>query len=647
MRPRASTLAPLAACLLTGTLLQACGGGGGGGNNPGAPPGPTLAGMVFDYADQPARDVTLEVLGGVRGRSRIDGLFLLGPVSPGPRVLRVGDSVTTPTLLVPFSAVNGPHQLDRPVFLPALESGIAATLPAAISTSVRIAGDALPGVTLDLPAGTSLAFPGGSAGELRVLGVSPSRLPDPLPGGRAARAAWLIEPFGARLSTPATLTIPRQDPLSSGPFEAWQVSPASGQWELLTSSVALVGSDALSVQVRDGTLVAVTPAAAPTRVAVSGRVVAGTQPVAGFRVSVWDRVSDPTGPDGLFAVQDVPGHYGAFLVRAYPAVPGVDFAPGVTQVVVQAPTLGDVVVQARAPDSIPPTVRQTTPSDGQAGVDRRAQVLVTFSESIDATLSEPVRLVGPQGQVTARLSFDSPFAVRLIPAQPLDPAVTYTIVAATAVQDLAGNPLDDSLLSARFTVAPGAPSPPPTDTAAFGISPLTAVRGGLLSVLGRNFTGGSQVLFGTTAGLVTQETTEEIQVRVPDFQPAGDVTLTVSAGGQTVSALRPLVLDLRASVATIYSGASPDTPLAFLDRAQPPAVIVVDGGNVGGSAVTIDGVSIAAVDSTVPSGAATVATGRTISLPAPAPPTLLTGPVVVRGGNGRPGATYRFLVVRE
>ena len=63
--------------------------------------------------------------------------------------------------------------------------------------------------------------------------------------------------------------------------------------------------------------------------------------------------------------------------------------------------------------------------------------------------------------------------------------------------------------------------------------------------------------------------------------------------------------------------------------------------------VTIDGVGIAAVDSTVLVGGAQVATGRRISLPAPAPSTLFTGPVVLRGANGRTGATYRYLVVRE
>ena len=56
---------------------------------------------------------------------------------------------------------------------------------------------------------------------------------------------------------------------------------------------------------------------------------------------------------------------------------------------------------------------------------------------------------------------------------------------------------------------------------------------------------------------------------------------------------------------------------------------------------------IAAVDSQVTVGTQSVATGRTVSLPNPAPATLFSGPVVLRGKNGKPSATYRFLQVRE
>jgi hypothetical protein len=99
--------------------------------------------------------------------------------------------------------------------------------------------------------------------------------------------------------------------------------------------------------------------------------------------------------------------------------------------------------------------------------------------------------------------------------------------------------------------------------------------------------------------------------------------------------------------APVSPGATKDTPLVVVDRQRPPPVIVIDGANVGAASVTIDGVGISAIDSTMPVGGAAVATGRTIGLSTPAPATLLSGPVVLRGGNGKPGATYRFLLVRE
>ena len=68
--------------------------------------------------------------------SDLDGLVLLGPIQPGSRVLRVGDSITTPTLLVPFDMPNASSSLDRPVFLPSLESGINGSVPTTIGCAM-------------------------------------------------------------------------------------------------------------------------------------------------------------------------------------------------------------------------------------------------------------------------------------------------------------------------------------------------------------------------------------------------------------------------------------------------------------------------------------------------------------------------------
>jgi hypothetical protein len=634
----------LACCLTLAVPLGWSAVGCSGSKTGGGVPLPSLSGVVRTYADAPNAGVPVS-LGGAAATTRADGLILLGGVSTGSQVLRVGDSVTTPTLLVPLSGSGGAQHLERPVHLPDLESGLVATLPAAISAVTTISGDQLPGVSLRLDPGTAVSFPSAGA-EVSVLGISPSRIPATLPSGLAPRVAFMVEPHRVQFTPAATLTVPRLDSASSGPFDVYRVSTSSGRWELTQSDV-LPTNGAFELQVNEGTLYTVVPRAAPPTVTVTGRIVAGTQPVAGYRASCWNLVSDPTGSDGVFEIHDVPTSYGAYLVRAFPEQAGAQFAVEVEARASLSPNLGDVVVAARPADHIRPRVVRTSPSDGQLNVDHRAQVVVTFSEPILPGGAAPFRLVGSRGTVAGRISFDNAFTVRLVPAQPLRRGEDHTIVIEQTVEDLTGNRVDDAALAFRFRTKPGAQDPAPTDTKAYGLAPLSGAKGETIAVPGRNFTGGTTVTVGGTQALVVGETTDEIQFRVPDFQPAGDVTVSLSAGGNAVDSLRPLVLDVRASVAAVLSGTSPDELLAVLDRAQPPAAFVVDGSNVGGATVTVDGVSVAAVDSTVTVASQSVATGRTVSLSTPAAATLFTGPVVVRGSNGQPGASYRFLQVRE
>ena len=630
-------------------LVQGCGGGGS--DRPGATPNPALTGVVFDYTDQAARDVPVRVLGGPNGRTGINGLFGVGPVSPGPGVLVVGDSITTPTLVVPFVGTAEGSFLERPLFLPSLESGLTASLPGSVAAVTTISGDELPGVSLRLGAGTSVnTLSGGSGAEVRVVPVSPSRLPTPVAGGNDGRgepkAAFLVEPHGVTFSPDVVLRVPRQDDLALGPFDAYKLERTTGRWVRYASGL-VPDADGFELPVSDGTLYAVVPRTLPAPVTISGRVVASTQPVAGFRVSCWNRVSDPTTSDGTFEIRDLPAHFATNLLRVSPARPGVDFAPEVRVSTSPNAIVGDLQVEARPPDRIRPTVRSTTPTRDQVNVDRRTQVVVVFSEAIDPKQSEPFELIGLNGQVAGEYSFDNPFTVRFRPRQTLDPSERYTILVDRRTQDLAGNQLEDDAISFRFTTRGGAPDPAPTDTLAFGVVPLSGARGDLVTVPGRNYTGGTSAVFGSTEALVQSETPDAVTAVVPDFQPAGPVTVSLSAGGVGISTLKPLVFDLRATVAVIYSGNDGRTPLAVLDRADPPAFVIVDGHNVGNTRVSVDGVDVAAVDSQVTVGGVNVSTGRTLNLPTPAPSTLLSGPVVLHGANGEPSTTYRFLLVRD
>ena len=643
---------PLAWCALLAAALASLGCKGDG--SPASPAaalgGPALSGVVLDYTDSFARGVPVSVSGtSTQGKTIIDGRILL-PNTSGARLLRVGDSLTTPTLLVPYTSTQGGTFLARPVYLPSLGTGISGTLPATIGSVTTISGESLAGVSLRLETGTAVS--NNARGEVEILGVSASRLPVALRAGSNAqaepRAAFLVEPHGVGFSPPATLTIPRLDPLASGPFDVYRIEPSTGLWTRVQTGVSPVnnGQD-LEISVDLGTLYCAVPQGVSATVTVTGRVVSGGAPVEGYRAECWNRSSAPTGPDGIFTIGEVPISFGAYLVRVYPAQPGGTHLPEVVLATSTNPVLGDVGVAARPPDRLRPTVRVTSPTKDQANVPRGTQIVVTFSEAIDPTLAAPYRVVGPKGEVAGSYGFDSAFAVRFRPSLRLEPNDRYTIVVDTKVSDLAGNFLNDDVISFAFTTEAGAPDPPPVDTLAFGIAPLSAAAGAALKIPGRNYTGGTSVSFGAFGGVVQSESGDLITVTVPTTTPAGNATVSLQAGSLAVASLQPLVLDLRGTVARILSGTSNSTALVALERSLPPAQVVVDGSNLGGTGVTLDGVGIAAVDSTVLVGGVNVARGRILTLATPVPATLLSGPVVVRGANANPGAAYRFLLVRE
>lgn len=641
----------LALVSLTGLLLVGCSGSSSPANPSQALGGPALSGVVLDYTGTLVRDVPVQVLGqgGASSTTNIDGRIIL-PNTSGNQLLRVGDSVKTPTILVPYASGQSETFLERPVSIPTLGTGISGSVGSTVATVTTISGDGLPGVSLLFAAGTAIT--NNSRGEVEVLGVSASRLPVPVRGGSNAQAepkvAYAVEPHQVRFSPPATLRVPRLFPASSGPFEVRRVNTNNGTWTRVQTGVSPVNSgQEFEISVDEGTLYCVVPEGSAQTVTVSGRIVAGSTPIEGYRAECWNRVSSPTGPDGTFTISDVPAGFGAYLVRAFPQRPGVDFAPEVVLTTSTTPTLGDVVVTARTADGLRPSVKTTTPLDNAVNVSRSTQVVVTFSESIDPTLSKPYKLVGTKGEVAGSYGFDSPFAVRFRPTERLDPRVRYTILVDTAIQDLAGNFLDDDAIAFSFTTQPGAPDPAPTDTLAFGLTPLTAASGDIVKIPGRNYTGGTTVTFGGQAGVVQTETSDLIEVLVPTLATAGNSTVALQAGSLTIGTLQPLVLDLRGSVARILSGTLPTSLLVAIPRSAPPPQFVVDGANLGGTTITVDGVGIAAVDSTVLIGGQTLTAGRAITLSAPAPPTFLSGPVVVRGSNGNPGRTYRFLLVRE
>jgi phosphatidylserine/phosphatidylglycerophosphate/cardiolipin synthase-like enzyme/plastocyanin len=92
------------------------------------------------------------------------------------------------------------------------------------------------------------------------------------------------------------------------------------------------------------------------------------------------------------------------------------------------------------PDTDPPYVTTTSPSDGATGVDVGTNVSATFNEAIDeGTLG--FSLTGPGGDLPGSVSYDpGSYTATFDPDADLAPETTYTARIAAGLQDLSGNP---------------------------------------------------------------------------------------------------------------------------------------------------------------------------------------------------------------
>jgi hypothetical protein len=110
------------------------------------------------------------------------------------------------------------------------------------------------------------------------------------------------------------------------------------------------------------------------------------------------------------------------------------------------PALKDVTIGYNiGPDTTPPTITGRSPSPGTVGVDATANVVVQFSESMDATTINTstitLRAVGARSDdVPATVTLSGATAT-LDPTGPLSPGQEYRATVAGTVADLSGNPL--------------------------------------------------------------------------------------------------------------------------------------------------------------------------------------------------------------
>lgn len=107
------------------------------------------------------------------------------------------------------------------------------------------------------------------------------------------------------------------------------------------------------------------------------------------------------------------------------------------------------------PDTTPPAVASVNPASGATGVALDADVIVTFSERIDAATVTPASVSLRLGAVTVPTTQtveNNNSSVRLDPVAGLGNNTTYTVSVTGAVTDVAGNPLS-APASSNFTTA--------------------------------------------------------------------------------------------------------------------------------------------------------------------------------------------------
>jgi Bacterial Ig-like domain len=163
-----------------------------------------------------------------------------------------------------------------------------------------------------------------------------------------------------------------------------------------------------------------------------------------------------------------------------------------------------------------------SPANGLTGVPINAQVVVEFSEPVDAlTVNQVTLSSGGAVNVISRLS-NADQTLTLVPVVPLNTNTTYT-VSVTGVQDLSGNALTSASTS-TFTTGAGADLTPPVVTV---VSPANQAGGvPTNSVIQLQFSKRVDPLTVTTGNFLVFPQATNIPI-------AG--TITVSADGLTAT----------------------------------------------------------------------------------------------------------------
>lgn len=224
-------------------------------------------------------------------------------------------------------------------------------------------------------------------------------------------------------------------------------------------------------------------------------------------------------------------------------------------------------------DAEAPRVVLTNPDDGASDVASDADLLVAFSETMDAaSVSTSTFTVQGPGLTdvpgTVSYSFVSPIAI-FLPDSPLLDGVTYTATITTGATDLAGNALAADYVWQFTTAAPGDSTAPvvvltfPADGAT-NVATDTLVLASFNEPMDPGSFGGGNVALdcdGPVAGVITFVELTAIVTFTPDAPLPPGTTCTATLDGMTDLAGNALVGPY---AWTFTTAAAPDTTAPFV-----------------------------------------------------------------------------------
>lgn len=191
----------------------------------GMAPGPVqetrLSGIVLDNTDTPIPGATITIPGSpAAALTDAEGRFMLEDVPVGRIHLHV-EADTTPreghwtALEFELTTIAGvENRLGMPIHvLPIDDAGARPVSPA---EDVVVTMDGVPGLTLEIAAGSAQCPDGSLDCAVSITQVHRDKVPMPFPGGVLPPLAWTVQPHGTLFDPPARLTLPNSDGLAPG-----------------------------------------------------------------------------------------------------------------------------------------------------------------------------------------------------------------------------------------------------------------------------------------------------------------------------------------------------------------------------------------------------------------------------------------------